>query len=194
MLQRFDELNNLETQIRMMKAEIASGRTPSMSPERCVDEIFDILLIAWAMGNNDAAEQLGEEEIEVPVERIINDIYHRIDGITFVERARKHLADGNAEALITLVETEVTHDYNSGVLTTGLQTGRPLMKRWNTQLDDRVRDTHSYLESVAVPIDAEFYTYTGSHGLAPTMFGDAEEDCGCRCYLTLEPIVSALDF
>lgn len=188
MLQRFDELNNLETALREIAAEAKiQGVRPQINADRCCDEIFDILLIAWAMGNNDATEVVGETEI--PIQMVIEDIYHEIDGKTFVDRVREHAEDGDIEGIITVAETETTHDYNSGVLTTGLVSGLPLMKRWNTQLDDRVRDTHSYLEATVVPIDAEFYTYTGAHGYAPTMFGDAAEDVNCRCYLTLEPLI-----
>lgn len=185
MLQRFDELDNIEMALHEILAEAKiAGTKPELNADRCVDEIFDLLLIAWAMGNNDAAEVIGETE--VPIQRVVEDIYHEIDGLTFADRARTHIADGNIEQLITLIETEVTHDYNSGVLTTGLVSGKPLMKRWNTQLDDRVRDTHSYLEGMKVPIDAEFYTYDGDHAPAPTMFEFPENSVNCRCYLTLE--------
>lgn len=189
MLQRFDELDNLETALREILAEaIASGERPHINADRCVDDIFDILLICWAMGNNDAAEVIGETE--VPIQKVVEDIYHEIDGLTFADRARSHIAEGNIEMLITLIETEATHDYNSGVLTTGLESGLPLMKRWNTQLDDRVRDTHSYLESTVVPIDADFYTYDGDHAPYPTGFEYAENNVNCRCYLTLEPMAN----
>lgn len=188
MLQRFDELNTLVTAIKQidMTAKL-EGIKPKLNADRCCDEILDILLICWAMGNHDANEQIGAE-IEVESERVFEDIYHEIDGLTFEDRAREHISNSDLAALVTLIETESTHDYNSGVLTTGMASGLRLMKRWNTQMDDRVRDSHSYLQSTVVPIDAEFYTYGGAHALYPTGFGDPAEDCGCRCYLTLETI------
>ena len=58
------------------------------------------------------------------------------------------------------------------------------MKTWGTMLDDRVRDTHEYLEGVTIPIEAEFYSFRGGSTLYPGQWGIPEEDCNCRCYLT----------
>lgn len=185
MLQRFDELNTLVTAIKQidMTAKL-EGIKPKLNADRCCDEILDILLICWAMGNHDANEQIGAE-IEVESERVFEDIYHEIDGLTFEDRAREHISNSDLAALVTLIETESTHDYNSGVLTTGMASGLRLMKRWNTMLDDRVRDTHSYLEGTTVPIDANFYTYDGDYAPYPTAFQNVENNANCRCGISL---------
>lgn len=186
MLQRFDELNNLITALREIDEEAKrTGEFPIVNPKRCCDDILDILLIAWAMGNNDANEALGTD-IEFEADRVFDDVYHKIDGLTFEDRAKEHIFNGDLEGVIKVVETEVAHDYNSGVLATGQESGMKLMKRWNTQMDDRVRDTHFYLEGMKVPFDADFYTYDGDHAPAPTMFEYAENNVNCRCFITLE--------
>ena len=63
--------------------------------------------------------------------------------------------------------------------------GQPLYKIWGTMLDEKVRDTHAYLEGMKVPLDAEFYTYDGDHAQAPGGFTDANNNCNCRCALDI---------
>lgn len=50
--------------------------------------------------------------------------------------------------------------------------------------DDKVRDTHDYLEGMSVGIDEEFYTYDGDHALYPGGFENAQNNVNCRCFLT----------
>ena len=52
-------------------------------------------------------------------------------------------------------------------------------------LDDKVRDTHQYLEGIEVGLDDLFYSESGASAEYPGGFGDPEEDCNCRCYVTL---------
>lgn len=63
--------------------------------------------------------------------------------------------------------------------------GSPLSKTWVTMLDEKVRDTHQYLEGMTVPLDDEFYTYDGDHAQAPGGFTAAQNNCGCRCMLDI---------
>ena len=51
-------------------------------------------------------------------------------------------------------------------------------------MDDKVRDTHSYLQSKKVPIGEEFFTYDGDSALYPGGFKSAENNVNCRCFLT----------
>ena len=55
------------------------------------------------------------------------------------------------------------------------------MKRWQTMMDDRVRDTHSYLEGMEVPYNEDFWTYDSDHAPAPGMFNRPENNINCRC-------------
>jgi hypothetical protein len=56
-------------------------------------------------------------------------------------------------------------------------------KTWVTMMDDRVRDTHDYLEGETVGIGEDFYTYDGDHASAPGLFELAENNVNCRCEL-----------
>lgn len=52
-------------------------------------------------------------------------------------------------------------------------------------MDDRVRDTHSYLEGMEVPYNARFYTYDGDSAEAPGMFSLPENNINCRCVVEI---------
>ena len=56
-------------------------------------------------------------------------------------------------------------------------------KTWCTQLDEKVRDTHDYLEGISVYMDEKFFTYDGDEARFPGDFGLAENNVNCRCYL-----------
>lgn len=63
--------------------------------------------------------------------------------------------------------------------------GSPLAKTWVTMLDEKVRDTHQYLEGMTIPLDDEFYTYDGDHAQAPGGFTAAQNNVNCRCQLDI---------
>ena len=60
-------------------------------------------------------------------------------------------------------------------------------KTWGTMLDESVRETHSYLESVSVPLEEEFFTFDGDHAPYPGLFQKAENNVNCRCFVILKP-------
>jgi uncharacterized protein with gpF-like domain len=86
-----------------------------------------------------------------------------------------------------IAETDATGIYNQGALDTvsvnNAQDGT--VKRWVTMMDDRVRDTHSYLEGMEVPYNARFYTYDGDSAEAPGMFSLPENNINCRCVVEI---------
>jgi len=90
---------------------------------------------------------------------------------------------GTIADILRIAETEMTRIGNESALGAAVKAGAT-SKTWLTQLDDRVRDTHTYLESVTVPIDARFYTYDGDSAQAPGLFSKAENNVGCRCELS----------
>lgn len=55
-------------------------------------------------------------------------------------------------------------------------------KTWISQGDDRVRHTHDDLDGTTIEASEYFKTVNG-RAKAPHMFGVAEEDINCRCYL-----------
>jgi uncharacterized protein with gpF-like domain len=54
-------------------------------------------------------------------------------------------------------------------------------KRWRTMNDDRVRDTHDYLEGMVVPFSERFYSYDGDSAEYPGGFALPENNINCRC-------------
>ena len=63
--------------------------------------------------------------------------------------------------------------------------GFGVSKNWITVRDDKVRETHSYLEGQSVPLEEEFFTFDGDHAAYPGGFTKAENNVNCRCIVRL---------
>lgn len=99
------------------------------------------------------------------------------------ERADSGTGETNLlDSIIRIAETETHRDSNEAALETAIN-GGATTKTWLTMADDRVRDTHIYLENVTVGIDEDFYTYDGDHAPAPGLFSLPENNINCRCEL-----------
>ena len=83
-----------------------------------------------------------------------------------------------------IIDTEAHRDYSTGSFDAAKKSGKQVMKHWNTMLDDRVRDTHQYLEGVAVELDDLFYTFDGDSALFPGGFMLPQNNINCRCIVT----------
>jgi uncharacterized protein with gpF-like domain len=110
-------------------------------------------------------------------------IYRKVAGKNFDQRVREYATTGDIESIMRVAETDATRVFNESELKTAQRVGAK-SKTWNTMLDDRVRDTHSYLEGMTVGIHDDFYTYDGDHAPAPGQFELPENSINCRCYLT----------
>jgi len=185
----FDEIESIKTRLR--EQYYAQSAAQKVKKEYFEDEIFDLLVLAWLMGVDDVNAELSIEG-EPSIEDMEKCIFRKIDGEDFRDRVRKHLDNDDIEGVLLVADTEAMHSYNDGKFVTardaadGMEEttdggGLSVMKTWRTMLDERVRDTHAYLEGMSVPVDAEFYTYDGDHAPYPTAFGRAENNCGCRC-------------
>ena len=107
----------------------------------------------------------------------------KVAGRNWKERVEDYFSNGGAgDDLIRIAETETHRIANTAALDTAKKAGAK-STTWVTMMDDRVRETHDYLEGETVGIDEEFYTWDGAHAPAPGMFGVPEEDCNCRCEL-----------
>ena len=51
--------------------------------------------------------------------------------------------------------------------------------------DDKVRETHDYLEGVEVDLASEFVTFDGDSAKFPGDFSRAENNVNCRCVIDL---------
>ena len=176
----FDELNALRVRITQV---FADGRRPSKKEEEDIlDEILDLLLLSYALGVNVTNASLSSDW-EPTIDEIMETVDERVAGKTWRERVREYFANGgSADEIVRVAETEAHRISNTAALKAAT-IGGATEKTWMTMLDDKVRDTHDYLNGQTIGINEEFYTYTGAHAPAPGLFGEAEEDVNCRCEL-----------
>lgn len=177
-IMEWDELNT----IRTVAKELFSRKTTEKERKRFCDYLDYVLDLVYLYGWKDAEDILGI----VPLVDSLDDkaVNHVIDGKTFRDRIT---ADSTPDDILRIIDTEAHWDYNTGVFDAAVASGIPgIRKRWNTMLDDRVRDPHAYLEGVVVGLNDEFYTYGGESAMYPGGFGVPELDINCRCYVTLQ--------
>lgn len=196
----FDELNNIRT---IVELELYAGLYDrKVDRKRIEDMIFDLLTMAYAFGIEKAGLDLGDEPtsnddmrrdaIEAPTAG--KTVFERMNA--HIDAASEQIAAGGpaavaaasrlAEQLSVLIDTEAGRVANTAIFDAAEEyqrrnPGKQVMKRWVTMADDRVRDTHQYLEGTEVPLDAYFYSYSGDKALFPHGFQTAQEVVNCRC-------------
>lgn len=173
---RFDELNNLITALRQTSKE-------ELDRKKAEDMIFDLMVIYYAFGCEDAKEEIGkisDKPIELNPIPPMEEIYRQYDGKDFTDR----VAEEEIEGIIRVADTEVRRMYNLGSYGTALKSELNLNKTWVTANDLKVRDTHWYLEGVTLPINEKFVTYDGDEAMYPHGFNTAGNNANCRCILT----------
>ena len=184
----WDELNLLREE-----AERFVNRSQKKQPTRAeIDRFCDymefVLCLIYAYGWKDAEEIVG---INLRMGDLDDKAVNReVAGETFRDRVQNLfedsvLAQPTVPDLLRIVETEAHRDYNSGVYDAGKKSGIDLKKQWVTMGDDRVRDTHEYLEGAVVGLDDRFYTFDGDSALHPGDFEKASNNVNCRCVITL---------
>lgn len=178
----FDELNKFEDGLSIhfdAEGKIASKK----DAEDIIDEMFELLLLSTAHGMEAVNADLGSD-ISLSADDAIGIVDTRIEGKTWRDRVMGYYeSGGDIYDIRRIAETESHRDANAAAFETALRAGAT-EKIWNTMLDDRVRDTHQYLEGVSAPMDGSFYSFKGGETLYPGQWGIAEEDINCRCYLT----------
>ena len=176
-----DELNRLDEEIRQRfgDAQLTDRREEE---EDIIDELLDLFLLAYAMGNEVTNENLSSN-YQPSVDQVMSVVDAKVAGETWRERVEGYFANGGTgEDIARIADTEMHRIANTAALDTAKYAGAK-SKTWVTMLDDRVRDTHDYLEGETVGIDDDFYTYDGDHASAPGLFELAENNVNCRCEL-----------
>ena len=201
----FDELNNIRTTL----ADIVTGGeeltddVPSRRPidrKRIEDTIFALITMGYVYGIEVAGLDL-ETDIPASGERMFSVANTPTKGETFRDRINTHIdqyeatADSDPNAAQTLIErlsvvaeTETHRTINTGSLDGAEEyaeahRGQTVFKTWVTAGDERVRDTHDYLEGSTIPLNARFFTYDGDSAMYPGDFMLAENNVNCRCIL-----------
>lgn len=166
----------------------AAGSDLAARVDQIADDILSFLIRAYTQGVEGAAIMLGYD-LEVDVSMMEQAIYKSIDGKTYADRVADHVLAGDLQGLITLVESEYHRVYNAAVTDGGreyVEHGSfDVVKTWVTVRDERVRETHQYLEGQSVPLEEEFFTYDGDHAAYPGGFTKAENNVNCRCIAVL---------
>lgn len=175
-LTKLDELNVITLEIYYS----------AKSVKDIVDDIFELLVDAYLLGNDHASEMMNTMTV-VDTDLMEAAIYRKIDGVDFEDRAEQHVRQGDVTALQTLVESEYHRVHEEGVADGVRQftreTGIPVLKTWRTVGDERVRDTHDFLDGTTIPMGDLFWTYDGDSALQPGGFANAENNVNCRCWL-----------
>ena len=182
LLFEWDELNLIREEARNVMALHKQKRKERF--EQFCDYLEFVLCLVYAYGWKDAEEIVGI----VPFKDGLDDktVNLEIENKTFRDRVEEQFDGGDVYGLLRIIDTEAHRDYNAAVYQAGIDSGRTgLRKKWVTRMDDRVRDSHSYMEGQTVGINDLFYTYTGASAMYPGGFGEPEEDCNCRCAISL---------
>lgn len=176
-----DELNKLDESIRAQFGDGELPKDPKVMRE-VEDLIEDLLLFAYAMGNSVTNENLSSDYTPT-VDEVMDTVDAEVAGKTWRERVEDYFASGGTGADISrIADTETHRVANTAAFRTAKKAGARF-KTWSTMLDDKVRETHDYLEGETVGIDEDFYAWDGTHAPAPGMFGVPEQDVNCRCEL-----------
>lgn len=148
-----------------------------MTKEETEDSLLELLIMAYVFGCKDVSKSL-KEEIKPDTKKMNESVNKKIEGKTWGERL---LEAQTLDEIIRIVVTEVHRVFNEGQWDSAV--GRATHKTWITQGDDRVRDTHWYIDGLTIPIDDYFYTLDGDRALRPYGFTFPENDINCRCRL-----------
>ena len=209
-LMPFDELNVFTEMVKDYKQQPHTLREKERLYADIEDYIEWLLVEAYVYGNVQAVYDLrldADPATLVDKTAMFAEINREIAGKTYKQRIQEYLDEENStvEDFLRVAETDMTRVYNAGVLngadksglvgvpggtsgTSGISTANGIggvKKRWITIRDDRVRETHDYLEGMIVPYNEDFYTYDGDHARAPGLFSLPENNINCRCTLEL---------
>lgn len=188
-----DEINAMKDRLQVHFTEdsdnvgeerIGKGRIKSREDaEDIIDELLDLFLLSYANGATATNSELGTAEMP-SVDAVDAAVNKPVAGKTWRDRVMEYYESGGTlYDIIRIAETDATRIYNQGAVDAVRANGAEdsVQKRWQTMEDDRVRDTHSYLQGMVVPFGSEFWTWDGDHAEYPGGFILPENNINCRC-------------
>ena len=173
---RFDEIHALVEEIGVDSPEeyyALPVEERKRRKDKFWDCLWDWLIDGWAAG----LLFVGKDKDIPDLTYLLN--YEYPSG-TVSEIYDRDITD--KEKLERMIECEANRCFNSGVLEAGK--GENVTKTWETMEDERVRDTHWFLQGKTIPFGEEFVTFDGDSALAPGMFQEAENNVNCRCWVS----------
>ncbi len=177
-----DELNLL-----MATSYYTAEGDETQRVKKVADDLLSFLVNAYTLGTLNASAML-ETELTVNLDEMEEAIFAVIDGKTFEDRVADHVRSDSPGRLVTLAESEYHRVYNQAVNNGGKEfasRGNWVTKTWYTVGDERVRDTHDYLEGVSVPVGEKFFTFDNDSAAYPGGFAKPENNVNCRCIVLL---------
>ena len=170
-----DELN-------VLKVKYGESDTPitDFDLDDIIDDLLDLFLLSFANGVISINEKFGTDYAPSAT-KLEQTIYKKIDGATWEDRVRTWYETGGTTADISRIAETESHRIGNEIAFEGAKAVGAKNKTWITMLDERVRETHFWLESVSVGIADDFYSYDGDHAPYPGAFSKAENNVGCRC-------------
>ena len=182
----FDEINAMTA----YSYQTADNLSAAEKSKQIADDILSMLIGAYQLGIQSASTTL-DYDLSVDTSLMYEAIFIMIEGKTFEDRVLDHVMESDISGLQRLVESEYHRVYNTAIEDGGMEytneSNEIAMKTWSTVKDEKVRETHSYLEGQSVPVGSEFYTFDGDHALYPGGFTKAENNINCRCVIILKP-------
>ncbi|MBR1749983.1 MAG: hypothetical protein IJ740_18925 [Ruminococcus sp.] len=177
----FDELNTLSADLI---SELDGIDDMTEKIDKAKDDILSFLISSYLLGHEHSTRMLNASA-EVNRDAMYNAIFLVIAGENFEDRIATHLQSGDMTALQKLIEDEYHRDYCAGAEDAAKDISKryTVFKTWLTMEDNKVRDTHWFLQSMSVGINEKFVTYDGDSAYKPGGFERAENNCGCRCIL-----------
>lgn len=147
------------------------------------EEVERYLEDMYIEGFSSAFYMLGMD-VEAPeISFMLAAIWAEIEGLNFRDRLERELYDWEIWRIVRTEGHRVFVEGQSDGARQAAETSQqPIVKRWVSRLDLRVRNTHQDLEGVTLPLDGWFVTPNGQ-AQRPGEFGVAEEDVNCRCVL-----------
>lgn len=177
-----------------------------------IDEILEMLIMAYMYGNeaantmlygSDVVDKIEPEQegpnrvIDIDTDDMNRAVFKVVAGKNWEQRITEYLDDenGTVDDVIRVVDTDMNRIYNDSILNVGerAEDEEPVdgaqkptvMKKWVTMADDRVRDTHDYLEGTSVPVNRRFYTFDGDSAMYPGGFELPQNNINCRCRISI---------
>ena len=186
----WDELDVLTRRLNEWRADWNPEKPPEARVRReCIDEVIDLLIMAYVYGRQDAMETLdwivpASAQTATEMQKAL---FTEIAGETFEDRINRYMEHFDVESIVRVVESEITRDYAAGGRDTAKavqRAGVSVKKTWNTVGDEKVRDQHIPLHGITLDLDDVFVTYSGDSAQAPGGFSDPALNVNCRCWLT----------
>lgn len=174
----FDELHTLLS----FSFRNSGNQNKEKRTEIVMEDLLSFLILAYTRGIQDISDMLGIT-LQVNLQNMQKAIYLQINSEDVTDRVATHISENDLSALLRLAETEYHRIYHTALQDGAEASGLDIVKTWITIGDEKVRDSHAYLDNMTIPLNERFYTYDGDSALFPGCFSNAEHNVNCRCML-----------